>query len=238
MLWPSENGGWRVSIRRWHRLASARIVAGVYLSVLAACVVADTSSAIEAESGAAKPAAQIALASLGYGGLSAAARQSGGSNLSVDFLDSDHVLLTFNPKKLFKRLPDCPPTHADRQVHAVVMELPSGKVVKEADWYLHDLHRYVWPLGERRALLRRLNKLYEVNSSLEEKLVFDSPKDLLWVSVTPDGKQIIVETSAGGTPQGDSKSDAKNSKNKDRVKVSFLDSKTLAVQRTIEVRGT
>lgn len=184
-------------------------------------------------------AAQIDLLPLGYAGLSAGARQAGGSNLSVDFLDSHHVLLTFNPKKLFKRLPDCPPTHADRLIHALVMEVPSGKVVKETDWYLHDLRRYVWNLDGGRVLLRRLNRLYEVNSSLEEKLVFDSPKDLLWVTVTADGKQILVETSAGsGTANDPTEGKLKeDEQKKERVQVSFLDASSLIVQRTINVRG-
>ncbi|MGC2194883.1 MAG: VWA domain-containing protein [Terriglobales bacterium] len=201
-------------------------------------------AAVAEYQGTPEPSAQIDLVPLGYAGLSAAARQSGGSNLSVDFLDREHVLLTFNPKKLFKRLPECPSTHADRLVHAVVMEVPSGKVVRESDWYLHDLRRYVWSLGSGRVLLRRLNRLYEVNSNLEEKLVFDSPKELLWVSVTPDGKQIIVETSAGTGTQSDSRDgkardDVKNkdAKSKEQVKVSFLDADSLAMQRAIDVRG-
>jgi VWFA-related protein len=185
------------------------------------------------------PAAEIDLLPLGYAGLSPGARQAGGSNLSVDFLDSHHVLVTFNPKKLFKRLPDCPPTHADRLIHAVVMEVPSGKVVKEADWYLHDLRRYVWNLGGGRVLLRRLNRLYELNSNLEEKLVFDSPKDLLWVTVTADGKQIVVESSAGsGTANDPTEEKLKeDEQKKERVQVSFLDASSLIVQRTISVRG-
>jgi hypothetical protein len=185
------------------------------------------------------PSARISLLPLGYTGLSAGARQSGGSNLSVDFLDSRHVLVTFNPKKLFTRLPECLPTHADRLIHAVVMEVPSGKVVKETDWYLHDLRRYVWNLGAGRVLVRRLNQLYEVNSNLEERLVFDSPKDLLWVTVTADGKQIIVETSLGtGTAndprEGEGKDDPKK---KERVQVAFLDASSLVAPRTINVRG-
>jgi VWFA-related protein len=59
----------------------------------------------------------------------------------------------------------------------------------------------------------------------------------LWVSVTPDGKQIIVETgtpAAIGTKAGDVKNDVKA---KERVKISFLDVKTSAVQRSLEVRG-
>jgi VWFA-related protein len=185
---------------------------------------------------ASDPKIRIDLVPLGYTGLSAAARQAGGANLSVDFLDSNHLLVTFNPKKLFKRMPECPPSHADRQVHAMVLEVPSGAVVKETDWYLHDSRRYVWRLGDGRILLRRLNKLYEVDSSLEEKLVFDSPQELLWVSVTPDGKQMVVETgSLASVAQSTIKTDP--AKNKERMKIAFLDAKTLAVQRSIEVRG-
>ena len=212
------------------------------LLVLASCVaLVQAANASETSSRSPEPTTEIDLQPLGYAGLSAAARQSGGSNLSLDFLDSQHVLLTFNPKKLFKRLLDCPPTHADRQVHALVMEVPSGKIVKEADWYLHDLRRYVWPLGDGRVLLRKLNQLYEVNANLEERQIFQSEKDLLWISVTPDGKQIIVETSAGASTAPDTSKpmDRKNPKtNKKRVRVSFLDARTLTVQRTIEVRGT
>jgi VWFA-related protein len=188
------------------------------------------------------PTSTIDLAALGYSGLSTAARQSGGSNLSVDFLDGQHVLVTFNPKQLFKRRPECPPTHADRLIHAVVIELPRGNVVGEKDWYLHDLRRYVWNLGGGMVLLRRMNQLYEVHANLEEKLIYDSPEDLLWVSVTADGQQIIVETKA------EAKDDAKNPKaknaeekgpkNKDRVKVVFLDARSRAVERMIDVRGT
>jgi hypothetical protein len=232
MVFPLQGitGAW--SIREWFSsLDGSRTVARLLLLVVCGCTLARASFAAEVEAALPQPVAHIDLVPLGYGGLSAAARQSGGSNLSVDFLDGRHVLVTFNPKKLFKRLPDCPPTHADRLIHAVVMEVPSGRVVKETDWYLHDLRGYVWNMGGGRVLLRRLNKLYEVDSNLTEKLVFDSPKELLWVSVTPDGKQLIVETSAEETPT------PAQVKGKERVKIFFLDAASLAVQRTIDVRG-
>ena len=220
--WPAIRG-----------LALFLIAAGVWPVGPATVAVADNEAT-------ATPAAKIDLLPLGYGGLSAGARQSGGANLSVDFLASNHVLVTFNPKKLFKRLPECPSSHADRLVHAVVVAVPGGEVVKEKDWYLHDSRRYLWRLGDGRVLLRRLNKLYEVDSNLDEKLLFDSPQELLWVTVTPDGKQIVVETGSPAPPAqannkaGDAKNDAKN---KERVKISFLDAKTLTVQRTVDARG-
>lgn len=182
----------------------------------------------ETESVPPRPAAQIELSPLGYGGLSGGARLSGTANISLDFLDARHVLLTFNPKRLFKRLPDCPPTHNDRLMHAVVLEVPGGKVVKEADWYLHDARRYVWPLSSGRILLRRLNRLYEVNADLEEKLVLDSPKELIWVSVTPDGKQIIAETNE------DAAAGKGSAKDNVQTTFAFLDADSMAVQRTMK----
>lgn len=217
--------------------ASARgnLRALLVLTVLCMCLATGTRAATDSTE--ATPEGRIDLGAIGYVGLSAGARQSGASNASVDFLDEQHVLLTFNPKKLFKRLPDCPPSHADRLIHAVVMEVPSGKIVREADWYLHDLRRYVWNLGNGRVLLRRLNRLYEVNAELEDRLLLDSPAELLWVSVTPDGKQILVETKAERDPKGAKSKEDKENK-RERVTVTFLDSTSMVVQRKIEVRGT
>ena len=175
--------------------------------------------------------AKIDLAKLGYQGLSAPVRLSGETHVSLDFIDTRHVLLTYNPKKLFKRLPACPPSHNDRLIHADVIEVPSGNIVRETEWYLHDVRRYLWPLGSGRFLLRRLNQLYEINANLEERLVLDSPRELLWIAVTPDGKQIITETSQEAASTDD------HTKSGERVKITFLDVDSLAVQRVIESRG-
>src|SRR5208283_2831946 len=184
----------------------------------------------------AKPAARIDLSATGYHELSRMDRVfEDEPSVSLNFVDADHLLLTFNPKRLFQRLPTCPPEHQDRLVHAIVLEVPSGKVVNEADWYLHDRRRYLWPLGPGKFLLRKLNDLYLIDSTLHEKLLMSSPKDLLWVSVTPDGSQIIVETASNTNPIKNSKPDAQASPSKSapRFVAQFLDAKTLAQQRTI-----
>src|SRR5712692_3792882 len=62
---------------------------------------------------AAKPTREIDLAKLGYQGLSAEGRLMTTTNVTVNFLDNNHLLFTFNPKKLFQRNPECPPTHKD-----------------------------------------------------------------------------------------------------------------------------
>src|ERR1700687_262442 len=60
------------------------------------------------------PSRQIDLAKLGYQGLSAEGRMMTTANVTLNFVDGSHVLLTFNPKKLFQRDPKCPPSHKDR----------------------------------------------------------------------------------------------------------------------------
>ena len=60
-------------------------------------------------------------------------------------------------KQLFQRLPECTPDHQDRVMHAMILEIASGKVITEADWFLHDRRRYLWPLAPGKFLLRKLN---------------------------------------------------------------------------------
>ncbi|MGC2182692.1 MAG: hypothetical protein WA637_05395, partial [Terriglobales bacterium] len=213
-------------------LCPGRTQAGAILLWGVACALPGLAQPNDSTSISTKPNVQIDLAPAEYMGLSRGARLSGTPNVSLNFLDARHILLTFNPKRLFTRLPDCPPTHDDRLMHVAVLEVPSGKVVKQADWYLHDTRRYLWELRQGRILLRRLNRLYEVNADLEEKLVLDSLQELLWVSVTPGGKQIITETRVPSASKDG------NSKEKVRARITFLDSKSMAVQRVIESQGT
>ena len=189
----------------------------------------DSPSAIETQ---AQPSSRVDLSAIGFHEPSQMDRGAEYQpSVSLDFVDSNHVLLTFNRKQLLKRLPECTPDHDDRLVHAAILEIPSGKVVTEADWYLHDRRRYLWSLSPGKILLRRLNSLYVVDSNLHETLLLKSSKPLLWVSVTPDGSQIIVETendkkAADSTHRSPSKAEAK-------YVVKFLDVKTLAVHRTL-----
>ncbi len=175
------------------------------------------------------PTVRIDLSTLGYHAPSRTDRLSEDeSSVSLDFVDQNHVLLTFDPKKLFRRLPGCTPDHQDRLMHAALLELPGGKVVKEADWYLHDRRRYLWPLAPGTVLLRRRNDLYTVDSDLHQHLLLSSPKDLLWVAVTPDGSQVIVETATDSDPVKSART-----KTESKFIARFLDAKTLAPGRTL-----
>jgi|GEM_PF-341543 len=182
-----------------------------------------------------KPAARIDLAPMGYREPSRSDRLTEDSpSVSLDFVDADHVLLSFNRKKLFHRLPSCPPDHEDRLMHAAVLELPTGKILTETDWYLHDRRRYLWPMGPGKFLLRRGRDLYTVDSRLHEKLLMSSPKDLLWVAVTPDASQIVVETANEASPAAAQPQIAPSpAKQAPRYAAQFLDATTLAPRRTL-----
>ncbi len=215
------NNNWEVCGQLLERI----LLPALICSLMAVAVTAQVAPPV-ADSAA--PSRQIDLAKLGYQGLSAEGRMMTTANVTLDFVDDGHVLLTFNPKKLFQRDPACPPSHRDRMIDAQVIELATGKVVYERSWYLHDEHRYLWPLGEGRFLLRKLNSLYVVDAELHEKLLLESPKPLLWTGVTPDGKQIMAETAANQSGKVGNPSKAK-------VEINFLDVNSLAVQRTIRL---
>ena len=198
------------------------------VNVLAADVTGQTASVPlpKAPTGAPdeQPSSRLDLSIAGYKGLSAMARRADKVNFTIDFIDSNRLLLTYNPKKMFVRHPECPPTHDDHFIHAAVLDAQTAKVLYSADWYLHDGRRYLWSLGSGRFLLRRLNSLYLLDSDLNERLLLDSTQDLLWVTVTPDGKEIVTETAE----------DEPTKSKKKLMRVEFRDTETMKVQRAIK----
>jgi VWFA-related protein len=183
---------------------------------------------------ATKPDIQIELSAMGFRQPSRMDRLSEDEpNVALDFVDADHLLLAFDRKKLFQRLPGCTPEHDDRLMHVVLLELPSGKVEKQVDWYLHDRRRYLWPFGPGKFLLRKWNDLYVVDASLHEKLLLHSPKNLLWVSVTPDASEIITESAIDPSTVKHSGPRTVTSPAAPRFVAQFLDAKTLLPRRTL-----
>jgi hypothetical protein len=100
------------------------------------------------------PAMSIPLEPLGFQNPQTQFMLAGSSMMTVDFVDPNHLLLTYGAKRLLKRLPDCPPADQDRVVEAVLLELPSGKALARTSWRTHDHGQYLWNLGRGRFMLR------------------------------------------------------------------------------------
>ncbi|MDW5267789.1 MULTISPECIES: hypothetical protein [Acidobacteriaceae] len=100
------------------------------------------------------PATRIPLDSLGFEPQSPQFLAAGSSMLTVNYVDSQHLLFTFCVHRLMARIPNDPPDDEDRMVEAVLVELPSGRVLARTDWRFHDNGQYLWNLGHGRFLLR------------------------------------------------------------------------------------
>lgn len=178
----------------------------------------------------AQPNTQVDLSSFGYSGLSPLNRFRERFNLSLNFVDSDHLLFTFNAHSaqvLLERRPDCAPTNSCHIVRAILIDLRNSGVTAETDWYLYDYRRYLWSLGNERFLLRRSNSFFLVGADLKEKLLYSSPDDLLWSGITADRKQLILESRVQANTNTE-----QHEQNQGKVKIELRDVDSLGVLKT------
>ena len=105
---------------------------------------------------------RIPLEPMGYQAMATELMLAGDSALTVDFVDNDHLLITFAVRRLMKREADSLPNDDDRTIRACLVELPSGKVVAWTEWRVHDRLQYLWSLGHGRFLLRVRDRLTEI----------------------------------------------------------------------------
>jgi len=143
-----------------------------------------------------KPDLRIPVAPLGYVAPNSFYLISRLSSVSLDFIDDNHLLFTFRVPGLMKRLPECPPGDEDQSIRAVVVKLPEGEVVSQADWRMHDHSRYLWRLDNGRFLVRQRSTLFSTDKSLALEQYIHSETPLASVQISPDRKVMVVEAEA------------------------------------------
>ena len=147
------------------------------------------------------PVLSIPMEPLGFQALPAGFAATG-SMLTLHFVDAEHLLFTFHARKLLARLPDATPEDDDRTVQAVLLELPSGRVLARTEWRTRDHSQYLWPLGNGRFLLRvraRLTVLDPLGNlpsgdAFRQQPLLDMKRRLGYVAVSPGGELLTVET--------------------------------------------
>lgn len=107
-----------------------------------------------------EPVLRIPLEPLGFQQLSQQFRLSGATNLTLHYVDDEHLLVTFTVRRLLKRFADCPPGDDDRNIDALLLELPSGRVLARTAWRVHDHSQYLWDVGHGHFLLRIRDNLH------------------------------------------------------------------------------
>jgi hypothetical protein len=188
-------------------LALAALAVGAALSARAQEAVADAPQPTRpvkipalpdrlAEKPSQPPASKIALEPLGFSAPSSIYLGQRFSFVSLDFLDEDHLLFTFRVPGLIHRLAGDRDAGKgeERQIRAVVLELPSGAVKAEALWTVHDRQRYLWMLAGGRFLLRDRENLELGDASLELKPFLRFPGPLLRLEMDPEQKFLVTNS--------------------------------------------
>jgi hypothetical protein len=115
--------------------------------------------------------------------------------VELHFIDADHLMFAFNVPRLMKRDDNCPGSEAQRIVHAVVFQLPSGRVLKQADWELYDFMDFMWGLGDGKLMLRRCNQLESIGADLDPQVLIKGIGTVEDVSFSPDHSVVVVQES-------------------------------------------
>jgi hypothetical protein len=155
-----------------------------------------------------EPPLRIPLEPLGFQSLSSQFLLAGSSLFTVHYVDDSHLLLTFSVHRLLTRLPGDPEDDRDRNVDALLLELPSGKVIARTSWRFHDHGQYLWCLGHGRFLLRVRNTLttfaplvnLPTGQPFREHPFLSTDRRIGAVLLSPNENLLIVETVANTPP--------------------------------------
>jgi hypothetical protein len=155
-----------------------------------------------------EPPLRIPLEPLGFQPLSPQFLLAGSSLFTVHYVDDSHLLLTFTVRRLLTRLPGDPEDDQDRNVDALLLELPSGHVIARTSWRFHDHGQYLWNLGHGRFLLRVRNTLttfaplvnLPTGQPFRERPFLSTHRRIGAVLLSPDTNLLIIETVANTPP--------------------------------------
>ncbi|HEY5330258.1 MAG TPA: hypothetical protein VIJ79_10270 [Acidobacteriaceae bacterium] len=156
-----------------------------------------------------QPAVRLQLADLGVPGIPQFLQGQGASLLTVHFVDPTHLLVTYNLRDLVERIPGDPPGDTDRSTAALLLELPSGKVLARTRWHLHDYSQYLWSLGKGRFLLRMHSTLTSFaplanlasGNAFRQTPFVQVPGTIDAIIVAPEGDLVTLEASPPRKPK-------------------------------------
>jgi hypothetical protein len=148
------------------------------------------------------PTHRILLEGLGFQPISSRYLLAGSSMLTVHYVDETHLLVTFAARRLIHRIANDPPTDEDRNVDALLLDLPSGHVVARTEWLLHDHGQYLWNLGHGHFLLRVRDTFttfapianFGHGQSFSQIPFLNSQRHIVAVLLAPDRSLLTVES--------------------------------------------
>lgn len=154
------------------------------------------------------PAISIPVTPLGFAPPAAFYLGDRLAQASLNFLSEDSILFTFRIPGLIER-EHTPagqnssedPSQEERNIRAVVLDLPSGKVTAETVWRLHDYSRYLWMLNGDHFLLRDRNLLQMGDASLHLEPFLRFPGSLRSIELDPKHQLLVANTIEPPAPE-------------------------------------
>ncbi len=143
-----------------------------------------------------RPQVRIPLAPLGYFPPGELPALSNYSLVALDFIDSSHLLFSFNITGLMKRSEDCE-SDADGMQHkmrAVVLNLPSGSVENQTEWELSDYAPFLWPLQNGEFIFRRCSQISLLDTHLELHPYIHTEGQFQLLGLSPDRSLLLLES--------------------------------------------
>ena len=154
----------------------------------------------------------IPLEPLGFALISPRFVSTLATNFTIHFVDENHLLLTYTARTLLARLPDTREDDDDRNVAALLLELPSGKVLARTEWRTRDRDRFLWPLGHGRFLLRVRSRLTVIapvanlaaggsEQAFRQDPFLNLTRPIGYVAISPERDLLGIETLAPRKPK-------------------------------------
>jgi hypothetical protein len=146
---------------------------------------------------------RLPLEDLGFQPLNTEFLLNGSSMLTLHYVDDKHLLVTFNVRRLMPRLPDDPEDDQDRNIDAVLLEVPTGHILARTSWRTHDHGQYLWSLGHGHFLLRirdtlttfaPLANLASGQPFAQRPFLTSAQRRIAAIVLSPDADLLMVET--------------------------------------------
>jgi len=118
--------------------------------------------------------------------------------VSLDFIDEKRLLFTFHVASGLREREGDGDQESRQQIHAVVVDIATGKTGPETEWTMPDRRRYVWMLNDGHFLLRTPDGLIEGDAELKTKEYLRWPGRLMWIEMDPEQKYLIANSLEGG----------------------------------------
>ncbi|WP_213804582.1 hypothetical protein [Granulicella sp. dw_53] len=149
-----------------------------------------------------QPANRIPLETLGFQPISSRYLLAGSSMLTVHYVDDTHLLVTFAARRLIRRIPGDPPTDQDHNTDALLLELPSGRILARTEWLFHDHGQYLWNLGHGQFLLRNRDTFTTLSPlvnlarghAFDQRAFINSSRHIVAVILSHDNSLLTIES--------------------------------------------